>query len=152
MGTCGCGDFDDVRWAVRVGEYILAASDYDGCNNGCAAPLGFDIHLMTANGAAMWGVEPTGEWTPGEYGEDVQHLNLFSPDELAAAAREIEARENINLAEYDSLGDLLDDIGLDLMRAAWKRTRDREQELRARFGEKPPFAAEPTTEGEDQSR
>lgn len=140
MGSCGCGDFSGVRWAVTVGGRVLAVSEYDGCNNGCAAPLGFTVHLMTKRGAKELGIEPTGEWKPEEHYGAGQFLNFFSQDELAAAAREIEGKDPINLSDYDSLGDLLDEIGLDLIRKAWELTQKREAELRERFGEKPPWA------------
>lgn len=142
MGVCGCADFNGVRWAVTVGDFVLAASDYRGCNSGCDTPVGFSIHLMTREAASEWGVEPTGEWTPTSsiIGWEEQFLNLFSPSQIVAAAREIEKEDHIDLSEYDSLADVLSDVALDLIRAAWDRQLNFEANLAKRLGEKPPFA------------
>ena len=142
MGVCGCGDFNGARWAVTVKGRVLAVSEYDGCNNGCAAPLGFSVHLLTKARAREWDIEPTGEWAPDEYGWSEQFLNFFSQDELVAAAREMD----VDLSDYDSLADVLEEVGLDLMREAWRRTKEHEADLRKRFGEAPPFASPPRAE------
>jgi hypothetical protein len=97
---------------------------------------------MTRAAAGEWGVEPTGEWTPlsSIIGWREQFLNLFSPSQLVAAAREIEKEDNIDLSEYDSLADVLSDVALDLIRAAWDKQLNFEADLAKRLGEKPPFA------------
>jgi hypothetical protein len=151
MGSCGCGDVDGARWAVTVGGRVLVLSEYDGCNNGCDAPLGFELQIMTKTEAKRWwDIKPTGEWKPGDDNGSRQFLNFFSQAHLADAAREIEKEEPFDLSDYDSLGDLLEEIGLNLMRRAWGLCQAEEAELTKRFGNPPPFgpATPPREAGE----
>jgi len=139
MGSCGCGDFDDVRWAVTVGKYVLCVMEYDGCNNGCDAPLGFTLMLMTKTEAKNFGIKPTGEWKPEEtVGWSEQFLNFFSQSQLVEATRQL--TRGVDAADYDDLGDAIDESALEIMRNAWSAQQAFENELRKRFGEKPPFA------------
>lgn len=134
MGNCGCGDFSGAIWAVTIGNRVLAVSRYDGCTY-CDGPLGYSVHLMTKAAAKEWRIEPSGEWTPeAPLGWSEHFLNMFSQGQLATAAQTIQEREKIDLSEYDSLGDLLRDIGLDVIHEALRLQRELESDLAKRFG------------------
>lgn len=133
MGNCGCGDFSGAIWAVTVGNHhVLAVSEYDGCEY-CDGPLGFTVHLLTKAAAKEWCIEPSGAWTPeAPLGWSEHFLNMFSQGQLATAAQTIQDREKIDLSEYDSLGGLLRDIGLDVIHEALRLQRELESDLAKR--------------------
>lgn len=127
MGQCGCGDFSTPVFARHVGPYVMAVTDYRGCQD-CQEPFGFTITLFTPKEARTWDVAPRKTWVPEPVtGFDYQYFNFFSQTELTAAAREIESEAGSDLDAYQSVGDWLDEHGLTLMQRAWALARKKKR-------------------------
>lgn len=125
MGSCGCGDFAYDE-AYKVGKNLMAIQLYSGCGY-CGTPVGVVLHLLTPAAAKEWDVEATATFKPDEaYGYADISVPVIHPDDLAAAARSKEFKDvlgdDIDLSEYDTLGDLLEDCGLTLLQIAMDMT------------------------------
>ncbi len=119
MGSCGCGDFayDD---AYQVGKNLLAVQVYQGCGY-CDTPIGVVLHLMTPKEAKNWDATATEKFDPGEDGYADLHIPVIHPEDLIAAARSQEFRDeygDLDLTEYDNLADVLKDCGPYLLQIA----------------------------------
>lgn len=126
MGQCGCGDFTYNK-AHKVGGKILAQQIYYGCQY-CDTPAGVVLHLMSPKEAKNWGVTPEGHFPMDTDSKDYGMLCIpvIHPTQLVEAARHPEFESmcgEIDLSEYDSLAELLQDIGLPLLQVAMDLTQ-----------------------------
>lgn len=141
MGQCGCGDMNLVEAiAIEGTEATLGIDQYHGCQY-CNNPLGYTLMVFDPAGVERWvrgyGGKPTSESiTPDEDGGNHGHgiwLPFIGREDLMDAAREDDELGLIDLAEYGTLCDLLDEYGLRLLRAAWEIHHRKQAEIEGRL-------------------
>jgi hypothetical protein len=120
MCECPCGEFDSVA-AFALGEHVVAIERYPGCDN-CHTPTGVAVHVVTPERAQDWEITPTEEAALGDFGWWQIAIPLVGVGELVDAAEEMEKRGEIDPSDYDSLADLLETHGHDLVRGALQRS------------------------------
>lgn len=125
MGQCGCGDMN-LRYVHQIEEtpVTLGIDTYFGCHD-CDTPMGVVVLVFDPSGVKEWVSHYA--WTPtqsiraDEYGGNDGFgitVPFIGREDLKAACKD-EDLLDVDLSEYDSLADLLDERGLSLLRAAW---------------------------------
>lgn len=127
MCECNCGELNLVAaHPIEGTDAVLGLHLYPGCS-GCGTPIGVTAHLFDPEGWRDWGTEgfsgiKLGEpIKPDAYGGCDGYglrLPLIGKAELVKAARTDEELKEIDLSDYDSLGDLLEQWGLVLLQEA----------------------------------
>ena len=138
MGECGCGmrPFDMALKLKR--NVVLGIRVYDGCRD-CFAGIGVDISAFTSAKSEF--LESAGErdaMPPDEFGGNGGSgyaVGLFEVCDLVSAAGAIE-ESGCPLDEYATLGDWLDDNGLDLIQRAHRSFLKRMRKLKERKPER----------------
>jgi hypothetical protein len=153
MGQCGCGDMN-LRYVHRIEKtpVTLGIDTYFGCD-GCETPLGVVVMVFDPAGVKEW-VDHFA-WTPtetvqaDEYGGNDGRgivIPFIGREDLMAACND-EDLSDIELDEYGSLKDVLDQYGLRLLRAAWDHRLKAFDAERKRWRERTDAAANRTTDG-----
>lgn len=122
MGECGCGELRPLA-AFRVGEDVLVVELYSGCSD-CHSWPSVGLHVMTPEQAAELSIEVGGEFSPVPHGWERKTFPIITKEGLAHAARDLEGEGGDLLSDYVTLEDLLAGRGLQLLKAAMRRSRE----------------------------
>lgn len=123
MGECGCGDFH-YSTARKIGGNTLAVQIYDGCPY-CDTPVGVILHLMNKQDCKDWQVKSDGELKAGDMDNCQLNVPIIDPEQLAEAATSAEFTSmcgEVALSDYESLKELIEDVGLPLLQVAIQLT------------------------------
>ena len=117
MGECGCGEINDIRDIVKIGENILVVEVYSGCRY-CHSGVVVSLHLFTEEEAKCFQFESTKVFEPDEFGYGALHFPIVGQEDLAITCLEMESMEN-----YIDVSDWLTDNGRELLQRAIAKRR-----------------------------
>ena len=112
MGECGCGEINNIREIVSIGDYILVVELYTGCRY-CHTGIMTSLHLYSQEEASCFQFNPTRVFEPDEYGYSDLHIPIVDQEDLVEAAGSIG-----NPYEYNDVPEWLSDHGRDLLQKA----------------------------------
>lgn len=125
MCECTCGDIkQDV--VLQIGDATIMVDAYMGCRD-CAELIGFDVRAFNPEGRKEWVSREPRDVSPDEYGviPSASSFEMFSLDDLKEAADEW--GKPLDVTEYETISDWLDDVGLQLLQSAFRKCRARER-------------------------
>lgn len=126
MCECGCGELVASK-ALRVQDTILVIEEYPGCRY-CHTGMAVVLHFFDSEDHAREFIDdmPIEPITADEYGANNgrgEMIPMVGKEELKKAAAVIHSRIDVRLSDYDSLADVIDDIGLDLLQEALRQRK-----------------------------
>jgi hypothetical protein len=135
MGECGCGNAAfESAFRVRGQNPVLGIERYAGCRD-CGTGPAVRVSVFDRKGATEWLVGlPSKDLIPDANGSNSGRgigIMLWEPEDLIAAAGEIEAAEGTVGPEpndYESVADWLSDYGHALVSRAMEIAHARERE------------------------